>query len=152
MIFPTIAFQLSQATNPDSLKYRKALIRSLEKNADIASLSMQNQLEQLIITPVTESSLETVILIDALDECKDTNLVSIVLRLLADTIAHIPSLKFFITSRPEPHIRSAFRLPPLTPITDIMVLHEVGMSSVDEDIRLFLKLKDEPWEYIEESK
>ena len=37
----------------------------------------------------------------------------------------IPGVKFLITGRPEPHIQSGFRLGPLRPLTDVIVLHEV---------------------------
>ena len=49
----------------------------------------------------------------------------------------IPNVKFFITGRPEPQIRSGFRLESLLPITEVLKLHEVKPESVNNDIRLF---------------
>lgn len=139
MIFPTVAFQLAMANHPDSPKYRKTLLRTLASNPDVASLSLHNQLEELIVGPVKQSSMKTIVLIDALDECKDSKSISTILDILARSIAQIPSLQFFITSRPEPHIRSAFRLPQLKSITETITLHEVNVTSANEDIRLYLE-------------
>ena len=50
-------------------------------------------------------------------------------------------MKFFITGRPEPRIRTGFRLPLLEPLTQVFLLHEVELSSVNEDIRLYLQEK-----------
>jgi len=47
-------------------------------------------------------------------------------------------MKFFITGRPEPRIRTGFRLPLLEPLTQVFLLHEVGSSNVDKDIQLYL--------------
>ena len=51
----------------------------------------------------------------------------------------IPFVKFFITGRPEPRIRSGFRLKSLRPHTEVLKLHGVKAELVDRDIRLFLK-------------
>ena len=56
-------------------------------------------------------------------------------------VKHLPFVKFFITGRPEPRIRTGFRLPLLEPFTQIFLLHEVELSSVDGDIRLYLQEK-----------
>ena len=51
----------------------------------------------------------------------------------------IPQVKFFITGRPELWIRSGFRLASLRPITEVLRLHNVERSSVDNDIKLFFR-------------
>ena len=81
-IFPTLAYQLAQPSHLASSKYRKALLRALKKNPDIASLTLQNQLEELLVKPVVDSDLTTILVIDALDECRDNNSTSIVLSFL----------------------------------------------------------------------
>jgi hypothetical protein len=85
--------------------------------------------------------LSTTIVIDALDECEDDEPASAILSLLARHIDAIPSVKFFITGRPEPPIRSGFRLPVLQPHTEVFVLHDVDPSSVDRDIELYLRTR-----------
>jgi len=51
----------------------------------------------------------------------------------------MPSIKFFITGRPEPRIRTGFCLSLLEPFTQIFLPHEVKFSSVDEDVRLYFQ-------------
>jgi hypothetical protein len=140
-IFPTIAFQLATGTNPDAPKFRESVIQALKVNPKISSLALQNQLEKLLIRPARESGIRTVIIIDALDECRDEETTSIMLKFLDMNVKHLPNIKFFITSRPETHIRVGFRQEGLKLVTDVMVLHEVAALSVDGDIRVFLETK-----------
>ena len=78
---------------------------------------------------------------DALDECIDDQPASAILSVLGRYVKQLPTIKFFITGRPEPRIRSGFRLPLLEPLTQIFLLHEVKLSDVDEDIRLYFREK-----------
>jgi hypothetical protein len=103
--------------------------------------SLAIQLENLLVRPLKSTKLSTTIIIDALDECEDDEPASVILSLLARHINAIPSVKFFITGRPELPIRSGFRLPVLQPHTEVFVLHDVDRSSVDEDIELYLRTR-----------
>ena len=94
-------------------------------------------MKKLIIQPLVESAVSTVIMIDALDECKDKEPASAILSVLGQFVAEIPTVKFFITSRPESRIQEGFRLPSLIKSTDVFVLHEVEPCQVKNDIRLF---------------
>lgn len=141
MIFPTIAWQLARAKHDAAPKFREALIQSIIQNPSIASLVLQNQLDELIIKPTRESGMGTVIVIDALDECSDEAATSLVLSELSRIIEHIPSIKIFITSRPETNIRAGFRLSSLKSSTQTIRLHEVQSTSAEKDIRLFLETK-----------
>jgi len=96
-------------------------------------------MEKLIVQPLIKSAISTVIVIDALDECKDDEPASAILSVLGQFVSQIPKVKFFLTGRPEPRIREGFRLPLLTQATDVFVLHEVESSRVNSDIRLFFK-------------
>ena len=78
---------------------------------------------------------------DALDECVYDQPASAILSVLGRHVKNLPSVKFFITGRPEPRIPTGFRLPLLEPITQIFLLHEVESPNVDEDIRLYLQAK-----------
>lgn len=138
MIFPTIAFQLARSRNDASPEFRAAIVRTLKANPDVASLSLQQQLQELILEPVTKSGMKTVVIIDALDECKDEETVSTILSLLARTVKNAPTIKVFITSRPEYHIWSKFHFPELRGITETTILHVEGATSVNADIRLYL--------------
>jgi hypothetical protein len=58
-----------------------------------------------------------VVVIDALDECKDDTTISVILASLSIHVTELSSLKFLITSHPEQHIMSRFKLDGLDPAT-----------------------------------
>ena len=97
-------------------------------------------MEKLIVGPFQATKIPTLIVIDALDECQDEEPASVFLSVLSRYVDKIP-VKFFITGRPEPRIRSGFRLESLRPHTDVLKLHEVQPSLVDNDIKLFLRTR-----------
>jgi hypothetical protein len=134
LIFPTIAFQLAYKY-PD---FRSVLIPPLQSKPDIGYESLHNQMERLVVTPLKEKGISTVIIIDALDECVDYEPQSIILSIMGRFVEAIPKVKFFITGRPEPRIHSGFRLQILKPLTNVFILHEIERSAIDSDIRLFL--------------
>ena len=135
LIFPTIAVQLARKY----IEFRSTFVPLVQSNPGIAYESLCNQMNKLIVQPLRESTISTVIVIDALDECKDEEPASEILSVLAEFVSEIPKAKFFITARPEPRIRKAFRLPPLVKLTDVFLVHNVERSLVDNDIQLFLK-------------
>ena len=96
-------------------------------------------MEKVIVGPLKATNIQTLIIIDALDECKDEEPASAILSVLSRYVDKIPNVKFFITGRPEPRIRNGFRLRSLRPITEVLRLHDVERSLVDSDIKLFLK-------------
>ena len=132
-IFPTLAFQLAYRYP----LFREELIQVLRANPGIGRGKLCSQMEKLIVGPFRAIQSPTLIIIDALDECRDEEPASALLSVLSRYVDKIPLVKFFITGRPEPRIRSGFRLESLQPHTDVLRLHEVERSSVDSDIRLF---------------
>ena len=134
-IFPTIALQLA-CHYPD---FRMELLRVLKKRPSTGQESLCSQMEKLIIGPLKVTQISTLIIIDALDECKDEEPASAILSILSRYVDQIPTVKFFITGRPEPRIRSGFRLGSLVPITEVLKLHEVKAEAVDRDIGLFFQ-------------
>ena len=134
-IFPTIAFQLAHKYP----KFRSILIPLLQSNPDIGYESLFNQMRMLIAEPLSSLLISTVVVIDALDECVDNDPQSAILSVMGRLVGEIPTIKFFITGRPEPRIQSGFRLGLLRPLTDVFVLHDVEPTIVNTDIRLFLK-------------
>jgi hypothetical protein len=134
-IFPTLAFQLARRYP----RFREELLQVLRANHDIEQEALSSQLEKLIVGPLQATKISTLIVIDALDECKDEEPESALLSALSRHVREIPDVKFFITGRPEPRIRRGLRLESLHPITEVLRLHEVDRSSVDGDIRLYLK-------------
>jgi len=134
-IFPTLAFQLAHKFP----KFRSALVSLLQSDPDVAHESLYRQMEKLIVEPLKLAGISTMIVIDALDECKDEEPSSAILSVLARLVKRIPKVKFFITGRPEPRIRTGFRLPMLVNSTSVFVLHDVDPPLINNDIRLFLK-------------
>jgi len=135
LIFPTLSFQLAYRYPA----FRSVLIPLLQSNPDIGYESLHSQMERLIVTPLKEKCISTVILIDALDECTDDKPQSAILSVMGQFVREIPKVKFLITGRPEPHIQSGFRLKLLWPSTEIFVLHMVDHSVVSADIQRFLR-------------
>ena len=136
-IFPTLALQLANQYP----KFREELLKLLRAKFDVGQESLSSQMEKLIVNPFKVTQIQTLIIIDALDECKDQDPESAILLVLSSHVDQIPNVKFFITGRPETQIRAGFRLPALQPITKVLELHKVNCSSVDNDIKLFFRTK-----------
>ena len=135
LIFPTLAVQLAR-TYPE---FRSIFVPLVRSDPEIVYESLYGQMDKLIVQPLVTSAISTVIVIDALDECKDEDQqpASVILSVLGQFVAELPMVKFFVTGRPEPRIREGFRLPLLAEATDVFVLHEVEQDQVNSDIRLF---------------
>ena len=134
-IFPTLAFQLAHKYP----KFRSVLVPLLQLNPDVVHESLYSQMGKLIVEPLVSADVSTVIVIDALDECEDGESASVILSVLGRLVEQVPKVKFFITGRPEPRIKTGFRLPLLVDVTNVFVLHDVHPSLINNDIRLFFK-------------
>ena len=133
-IFPTLAYQLAFCYP----HFRSCIVAGIRKDPNIAHTSLITQLEDLLVNPFFGGNISCIIIIDALDECIDDQPASAILSVLGRFVKQLPLVKFFITGRPEPQIRSGFRLPLLEPLSQIFLLHGVESSSVDNDIQLYL--------------
>jgi hypothetical protein len=136
-IFPTLAHQLA-CRYP---QFRSHIVTSIKQDPTLTHSSLISQFENLLANPLSETNVSCIIVIDALDECIDDQPASAILSVLGRFAKQLPLVKFFITGRPEPRIRSGFRLPLLEPLTKIFLLHEVELPSIDNDIRLYLTQK-----------
>ena len=134
-IFPTLAIQLAYGYR----EFRSILVPLLRSNPGVIHESLYNQMETMVVGPLSSSSISTVIVIDALNECMDEDPQSAILSVMGRLVEGIPNVKFLITGRPEPRIQSGFRLKLLRPLTNVFVLHEVEPSVINMDIRLFLE-------------
>ena len=133
-IFPTLAYQLA-CHYPH---FQSHIISIIKDDPTIAHTALITQFEKLLVNPLSGTNITCVIVIDALDECIDGDPSSAILSVLGQFIKELPLVKFFITGRPEPRIRTGFRLPLLQPITQIFLLHAVDLISVNKDIQLYL--------------
>ncbi|CAE6452482.1 unnamed protein product [Rhizoctonia solani] len=138
-IIPTIAYQLSRQSTP----FEAALVEVLKQDPDAASLTITKQIELLLVKPIHSTAdrmaRNLVVVIDALDECDDSNAVGLLLSSLFSSAGSLRlPVKFFITSRPEPAIYKR-----LASQSDnhrsVLHLHEVSQQSVRGDIRKYLR-------------
>ena len=134
-VFPTLAVQLARRYP----ELRSIFVSRVQSDPEIVSESLYNQMKKLIVEPLKESGVSTVIVIDALDECKDEEPASAILSVLGRFLSEIPKVKFLVTGRPEPRIREGFRLPLLEDATGVFILHDVEPRLINNDIRLFFK-------------
>ncbi|KAG9037441.1 hypothetical protein FRB95_005731 [Tulasnella sp. JGI-2019a] len=133
LVFPTLAYQLGHFS-PHFLSH---FGRAAEVSPGAVGLAIQ--LRQLIMEPlqrVTPPSEPLLIVLDAIDECQKQGAKELV-RLLLSEVSKVPfPLKIFMTSRPEPHLRSIFNH---TDNLQQLVLHDIEASIVKNDIRLYLQ-------------
>jgi WD40 repeat protein len=131
LIFPTLAVQLARRYP----EFRSSLVPLVRSDPECATESLYNQMRKMIVGPLKASAISTVIMIDALDECRDEEPESAILSVIGQLAPEIPNVKFFLTGRPEPHILRGFNLPEMVEARDVFVLHEIGPSEVRGDIR-----------------
>ena len=135
LIFPTIAVQLARRYH----RFRSVFVPLVQSDPGIAYQSLYNQMNKLIVEPFEKLPIRTVIVIDALDECKDEGPTSAILSVIAQFVGQLKHVKFLLTGRPESRILEGFHLPPFVTATDVFIPHDVEKSPIDDDIRLFLK-------------
>jgi len=101
-ILPTLIYQLAKT----SLPFRSIVIKRLQENQHTTPQSMENTLflEFIRSTPCHSNHVPLVVVIDALDECGDTQSRAAILKVLIEAAALAPWLKVIITSRPEADI------------------------------------------------
>ena len=139
----TIAFQLMQIVPG----LREHVCSAIAERIDIASQSLRDQWQQLILRPLSKlpklnesgDQYPYVLLVDALDECDDDNNIRIILNLLAEAQSlKTTRLRIFLTSRPEIPIRYGFHQISDTRHQDF-VLHDISPLIVDHDISIFFE-------------
>ncbi|OSC97172.1 WD40 repeat-like protein [Trametes coccinea BRFM310] len=141
-IMPTIAHQLARLCDV----FREALRKAVADNPNVHQMSVASQLQTLIVRPLHEAveggsqAFEnSVVIVDALDECMDVEAVSVVVKSLSLHHEHVAPLKFLITSRPEPNIKAGFILPTLAANTQVFPLSMIPDDRTKHDISLFIR-------------
>ncbi|CAE6540796.1 unnamed protein product, partial [Rhizoctonia solani] len=136
-VVSTLAYQLARYSRP----YQAAIGRVLDADPDIGTRDISLQFERLLQEPLlkVQNTIpdNTVIIIDALDECENYGGVKTLLNTLFQHTSSLP-VKFFITSRPEPDLRDAI-LSQSTGKRDVFHLHDIEQSIVQADIELYLR-------------
>src|SRR5713101_2213331 len=116
----------------------------MDKDPDVQYALSSMQLETLVINPLRAAMREEafppcIVIIDALDECKEENATSTVLLSLSVFAGHPSPLRFFITSRPVASVVRGFRDTDLMKDTNALVLHSIPSDISQKDIRVYLE-------------
>jgi len=82
-IFPTLAVQLARRHT----EFRSTFVPLAQSDPGIAYQSLYNQMNKLIVQPLVRSAISTVIIIDALDECKDDEPASAILSVVGQFVS-----------------------------------------------------------------
>jgi hypothetical protein len=117
---------------------------AIKESRDIASQSLPDQWQQLVLRPLSKLSKNSdqssyVLVVDALDECDKANNIGIIVNLLAEARSLTTiRLRIFLTSRPEIPIRHRIGQIPDEGHRDF-VLHKISPSIVDHDLSVFFQ-------------
>lgn len=142
-LFSTLAYQLALVENTTHSDSTSVIARRVEENPSILDRSLSVQLQALIIEPYRRCAggVNLVIVIDGLDECAVQAVQQEILRAIGKCLhGHTLHLRFFIASRPEPHIREILRSPCLErvhqPLNIRQSFDDVEKYFVDEFTRI----------------
>jgi hypothetical protein len=144
--FPTLARQLIASIPSTELVILEAL--RLESSKTIQARTLRDQLEMLMIKPLLElgrrSSSPVVLVIDALDECRDDDPeiegAAEIITVFTSALSQYPDLplRLFISSRPEYKIAERMTDPAITHMIRSLSL---GAVNAQDDIRIFLQYR-----------
>jgi hypothetical protein len=141
IIFPSIALILAH----HDTQFRAHLVKAIERNEQIGSALLQDQLKQLIIMPLLKMGSDLgqhqrpiLIVFDALDECAAHHAPEKILMALAEQLELVPFLKVFVGTRPTSSTDDFFSRTELDGRQRIFLLHNVARHDVDVDIRKYL--------------
>ncbi|KAL2812483.1 WD40-repeat-containing domain protein [Aspergillus granulosus] len=136
-LFPTLVAQLVKSF-PGLIPFVQ---KTINDDPQISDHTLGEQFKKLLLQPLLEvkqgPAATVAIVIDALDECEETD-VQLILRLLPQVKrSSVFRLRFLLTSRPELPIRLGFKN--IDHDHQDLVLHETPMPTIEHDISLFLQ-------------
>lgn len=135
----SIAFQLAE--NVPAL--RPHIADTISQYGDIATMSLRDQWRILILDPLSKLQLNSqhapfILIVDALDECEDSDIQTILDMLTKDRLLTLNKLRIFIASRPQILIQYGISHLDSSYYTSFD-LHRIPRSIVDYDITIFLE-------------
>jgi nucleoside-triphosphatase THEP1 len=138
LIIPVIAYALARA----SPRIKVEVVKAIEDDPTLAEptyININEQFKRLIYNPLrtTVDVVDKVVVIDAVDECDNLEVVASFIKLILEWASKIP-LKIFIASRDEYRIRNAFGSTSDS-IRGYFYLHDIEKDVVQNDIRKYLK-------------
>ena len=121
---------------------RPYVCEAIAKDPGITRRDLRKQWIELVMQPISRASDHCpgfIIVIDALDECNDTNDMKLILHLFVEfKVFSSKCLGVIVTSRPETPIQLGFMKMPGVIHYDL-VLHNVAREIVEHDIYLYLE-------------
>ena len=136
LLFPSLAHQLAY----HHVTYLSSIADAIERVSDLGTRDVITQFNNLFRDPLTRSTHKPTVLLlvlDALDEALHEEPVRRVLQFLLSVDTPF-TLRIFLTSRPEAHIRLVFDN---DKHHSRCVLHNIEDSIVEGDIRRFLEFR-----------
>lgn len=119
--------------------FRAQLVQSIQKYPGIIRAIPKDQARVLIVEPLRRAGLlqkSIVIVIDALDECKDKDAPGKIIDAFAKHLGELPFLKVLISTRSSPSVANAFQKSQIS--RAFFCVHDIDRSLVDEDIGRYL--------------
>ncbi|KAF8988208.1 hypothetical protein BDQ17DRAFT_1402221 [Cyathus striatus] len=139
-LFTTISSQLAML----NVEFAKYIATAIKENPRlIFDAPLDSQFQRLLLEPCLhlvascKQLLEGVIVIDGLDECIDTDTQISILRLLAKAVHERFPLGFFITSRPELHLKEMWDTKEM--ISTIHLISLSNIQGISQDIQTVLQ-------------
>src|SRR5882762_6422123 len=133
---PTLAYHLAFSV-PATKSYIESVLRS---NHHITHRSLEHQFRTLIMEPIQSVDPQippTVIVIDALDECDDKQMIADFIEIVARTLREDRlAIRFLFTSRVDDHVQKMFLTSPAVDATYHLNLEQFD---ADGDIRTFFR-------------
>lgn len=143
LLFPTIARQLAD----QFFEVGHMIAAALDKDSLLCDKHLKQQFDKLLLQPLQQFSQNTakltvvILVIDALDECENSDNIKTILLLLS-RVKDITAvqLRIFVTSRPELPVELGFMNMSGDLHHDVR-LEKAQESSIAHDIRLFYQLE-----------
>jgi len=141
LIIPVIAHALARA----SPRIKVEVVKAIEDDPTLAEptyININEQFKRLIYNPLRTAAgvgdkLYKVVVIDAVDECANLEVVASFIKLVLEWASET-SLKIFLASRDESRIRNAFESTRAS-IREYFYLHDIERDVVENDIRKYLE-------------
>ncbi|EPT00546.1 hypothetical protein FOMPIDRAFT_80560, partial [Fomitopsis schrenkii] len=131
-LFWALAFYLAQVNTA----FREQLLKPLREVDTLLDLDLDTQVNRILIQPLmgmvhNETAASALVVIDALDECNDSEKVA---RNLARIVESAPWVRFVLTSRDLPETRDALAL-----LGELTEQHDLFQYDAREDITSYLR-------------
>jgi hypothetical protein len=123
---------ISEAFASLNIKFQD-LVAKFKERPDFHHLSFEEQFEGLVAGPLRQLNLRAILAIDALDECEDRIKV---LEILHDNLPSIPSLRTFVTGRPEVDIKEW-----ASQVDGILVKNFRDLERYNRDVEIYVRFR-----------